>query len=67
MCLSVPGEVVELGEKIVLRYPGGKRIVNLSLIDLAVGDFVIVSGGIVVNKVDKERALKFLEVIDVGR
>lgn len=65
MCLAIPGKVVEIGEeRIVLEYPGETRVVELSLIDLEVGDFCIVSGGVVVSKVSKEKALGFLEVLD---
>ncbi len=68
MCLSVPGKVVEIGERnIILEYPGEKREVEVSMVDLVVGDYCIVAGGVVVSKVDRERAVKFLEVLDVGR
>ncbi len=65
MCLSVPGEVIELKEEgVVLEYPGEVREIEVSLVDLVVGDFCIVSGGVVVSKVERERAKKFLEMID---
>ena len=65
MCLSVPGKVVGVSEgEIVLDYSGEKRRVSLSLVDLVVGDYCLVSGGVVVSKVEKERAVKFLEMID---
>ena len=65
MCLSVPGKVVENSEgRIVLEYPGEERVVEVSLVDLEVGDFCIVAGGVVVSKVDERKALGFLEVLD---
>jgi len=65
MCLSVPGKVVEVREdEIVLEYPGEVRRVEVSLVDLEVGDFCIVAGGIVVDRIEKKRAEKFLEVLN---
>ena len=64
MCLSVPGKVVETGKEIVLEYSGEKRNIEISLVDLKVGDYVIVTGGVVVSKVDKEKAKGFLEVLN---
>lgn len=65
MCLAIPGKVVEIEEgRIVLEYPGEVREVEMSLVDLVVGDYVIVSGGVIVTKVGEERARKFLEVAD---
>lgn len=66
MCLSVPGKVVEIGEKIVVDYSSERREVDMSLVDLEVGDYVIVSGGVVVSKVEEEKAEKFLEMVDEG-
>jgi hydrogenase expression/formation protein HypC len=65
MCLSIPGKVVEIEEnKFVIDYETERRIVNLSVIeDLKLGDYVIVSNKIIVNKVPKEEALKYLEMI----
>ncbi|MDH3353131.1 MAG: HypC/HybG/HupF family hydrogenase formation chaperone [Nanoarchaeota archaeon] len=64
MCLSVPGKVIEIGERFVLEYPGEERSVEISLVDLIVGDYVIVSGGVIISKVDEEKAVKFLEILD---
>lgn len=65
MCLSIPGKVIEMGGGgIVLEYPGEFREVEISLVDLEIGDYCLVSGGVIVSKVDKKKALGFLEVLD---
>lgn len=65
MCLSIPGKVLRIDEdEIIIEYPGEERKVNICLLDLKVGDYVIVSGGVVVSKISKERAIKFLEMLD---
>ncbi len=66
MCLSIPGKVIEIGEnKYVVDYGKEKRIVNISLVDLNIGDYVIISNKIIVSKVDKEKAEKFFELVDI--
>jgi hydrogenase maturation factor len=64
MCLNIPGKVIKIGKKITLKYPEEERAVDVSLIDLAIGDFVIVSGGVIVSKVEKKKAVKFLKIIN---
>ncbi len=64
MCLSIPAKVVKIGKEIVLEYPEEIRRVEISLIDLAIGDYVIVSGGVVVSKVEKSKAKDFLEILN---
>jgi hydrogenase assembly chaperone HypC/HupF len=66
MCLTIPGKIVEIGENhFVVDYVSEKRVVEINLIDgLKVGDFVIVSNKIIVAKVGREKASKFLEMIN---
>ena len=65
MCLNVPRKVIEIGEDgVVLDYSGESRKVEICLVDLEVGDYCLVSGGVVVSKVEEERAVKFLEALD---
>lgn len=66
MCLSMPGKVIEIGKEIILEYPEEVRKVEVSLVDLEIGDFCIVAGGVIVSKVNEEKALGFLEVLDGG-
>jgi hydrogenase expression/formation protein HypC len=64
MCLNIPGKVIEVGEnRFVIDYGGEKRTVNISLVDLNVGDWVLVSNKIIMTKVEEEKAKKFLEMI----
>ena len=64
MCLSIPGKVVEIGQgKFVLDYGSEKREVNMSLVDVVVGDYVIVNNKMIVTKISRENAEKFLEII----
>ena len=66
MCLSIPGKIIEIGEnRFVVDYGSEKREVNLSLVDVKLGDYVIVSNKIIITIVPKERAEKFFELLDL--
>ncbi len=66
MCLAIPGKVVEINkDKFVIDYITEKRVVEISVIeDLKVGDYVIVSNKIIINKVPNKEAEKYLEMIN---
>ncbi len=63
MCLAVPGKVVEIKEKIgVVDFSGIKREVRLDLVDVKIGDYVIVHTGFAIEKMDEKDALESLEI-----
>ncbi len=66
MCLSIPGKVISIdGDKAIIDYSGEKREASLALKkDISVGDFVIVSAKMVMEKVPEDEALKTLEMWD---
>jgi hydrogenase expression/formation protein HypC len=68
MCFAIPGKVVEIDFEgnCLVDYSGEKRDVKLLMEGIEVGDYVIVQNKIVVSKIDKEKALKFLELQNVG-
>jgi hydrogenase assembly chaperone HypC/HupF len=64
MCLSIPGKVTEIrSNKIKIDYGSEERVVEQSVVDVKEGDYVIVNNKIIVSRVDKEKAEKFLEII----
>ena len=68
MCLNIPGKVIEASKnRFVIDYGSEKRVVNINLVnDLRIGDYVLVSNKIIITKVDEDKALKFLEIINKG-
>ncbi len=73
MCLAIPARVVsvvgdmaqvDFGEKVL-------REVNVTLVDAAVGDYVLVHAGYAIQKMDQKEALETLslwnEVLDAGK
>ncbi len=64
MCLSIPGKVLSIEkDKIIVDYGSEKRESNFSLVDVVVGDYVIVSNKFIVAKLNKDEAEGFLEII----
>jgi hydrogenase expression/formation protein HypC len=62
MCLAIPGKIVEVGENyFVVDYESEKREVNFSMVEVAVGDYVIVKAGVIIAKVNKETAEGFIQ------
>ena len=67
MCLAIPGKIVELeGERVVVDYGSDKREARIVAGDFCLGDYVIVSAGIVSEKVDEEQVKGWLEMLDAG-
>ncbi len=62
MCLAIPGKVIEIKEnEIIIDYGAERRKASLSLEEIAVGDYVIIKGGVIIAKVNKEAAEGLLE------
>jgi len=64
MCLAVPGRVVCIkGGNCMVDVLGALREASLELLDgVNVGDYVLVHAGCAIQKLDKEEALKTLEL-----
>jgi hydrogenase expression/formation protein HypC len=65
MCLAIPGKIVEVGENyFVVDYESEKREVNFSMVEVAVGDYVIVNNKIIIAKVSEKRAREFINKVN---
>ena len=60
MCLAIPGKVVEIESNkdhaIVDYGEGTKRKVNISLVNVKVGDYVLVHAGFAIEVLNKKEA-----------
>ncbi|MCG2717466.1 MAG: HypC/HybG/HupF family hydrogenase formation chaperone [Nanoarchaeota archaeon] len=62
MCIAMPGKVVKVtDDKAVIDYGDFQKEAH-NLINAKIGDYIIVQMGKVVQKVDKEDALKSIKV-----
>lgn len=64
MCLAVPGKIVSIDETSVadVDFGGVNRPVNVSLVDVGIGDYVIVHAGYAIQVLSEEDALKTLDI-----
>lgn len=64
MCLAVPGKVLSKdGAHAKVDFGGGViREVNISLVDVEVGQYVIVHAGFAIQVMDEEEAKETLEL-----
>jgi hydrogenase expression/formation protein HypC len=64
MCLAIPAEVKEIrGENAKVDFGGGVlREVNISLVDVQVGDYVLVHVGYAIQVIDRKAAQETLQL-----
>jgi hydrogenase assembly chaperone HypC/HupF len=63
MCLSIPGKVIEInGNNVVVRYKTEKRHAK-TILNVKVGDYVIINGGLVIEIVPEKDALDSLKAV----
>lgn len=63
MCLAVPGKVIEVaGATAKVDFGGTSREVNVSLVEVAAGDYVAVHAGFAIEKIDRDAALESIRL-----
>jgi hydrogenase expression/formation protein HypC len=64
MCIAIPAEVIEIKENNVgvVDYGDLRQEVQLDLVDVKVGDFVLVHVGFAIQKLSREEALETREI-----
>ena len=66
MCLAIPGRIIEIskdGEHATVDYGDGtKREVNVSLVDVKKGDYVLVHAGFAIEVLDEKEAMETLDL-----
>ncbi len=67
MCLAIPGKIEKIeNNTAIVDYGIEKRKANNSLLDVNVGDYVIVNAGFIIEKIPKEEAKQALDMIKNG-
>ncbi|MHA1917170.1 MAG: HypC/HybG/HupF family hydrogenase formation chaperone [Candidatus Ranarchaeia archaeon] len=63
MCLGIPGRVLEINaDKAVIDFGSGtSREVNIALVEVNKGDYVIVHAGFAIEVMDEESAKETIE------
>ena len=66
MCLAIPGKIIRIKRKDDLATvdygDGTKRIINISLVNVKIGDYVLVHAGFAIEKIDEIEAQKTLDI-----
>ncbi|MDY6864812.1 MAG: HypC/HybG/HupF family hydrogenase formation chaperone [Halobacteriota archaeon] len=63
MCLAVPAKVLEIsGDEAKVDFGGVTRTVNISLVDVKVGEYVIVHAGFAIEMMNEEQAKESLKI-----
>ncbi|PNX49033.1 MAG: hydrogenase assembly protein HypC [Thermoplasmata archaeon M11B2D] len=64
MCLAIPGKIIELDNKTqsaTVDYGSGtKRKANVSLVEVKIGDYVLVHAGFAIQVLDEKEAKETL-------
>ena len=64
MCLAIPGKIVEIGKKkqsATVDYGSGtKRKANISLVEVKIGDYILVHAGFAIQVLDEKEAQETL-------
>jgi hydrogenase expression/formation protein HypC len=66
MCLAVPGKIIQIDDETqnaTIDYGDNvTRTVNVSLVDVKPGDYVLVHAGFAIQKIDPKEAEETLEI-----
>jgi len=61
MCFAIPGKIIEVeGDYVVVNYGEDKREAR-TIIDVKIGDYVIISNKIVVKKIPEKEAVEAIK------
>ena len=68
MCLTIPKKVVEInGNSVVVETHSGDRQTLKTLVELAIGDFVLSQQNVIVEKIDSQYAEEIFNIIKQGK
>jgi hydrogenase expression/formation protein HypC len=65
MCLAFPGKIIEINDGMA-KVDYGREVREAGILsdEFKIGDYVIVQNKVVVEKIEKEKAESFLELIN---
>ena len=64
MCLAIPGKIIKIsGPLATVDFQGVRKEVNVSLVDVKIGEYVMVHAGFAIEKMEKEHADEMKEYL----
>ncbi len=66
MCLAAPAKIIKIIDKdnALVDIRGVEQKTNISLVDINIGDWVLIHAGIAINTIDEALAADALKIID---
>lgn len=65
MCLTIPAKVVSIkNNQAIVDFANKKQEIDTQLVKVKVGDYVMVSNGFAIKKVDKKEAEEILKILN---
>lgn len=70
MCYAIPAKIIKIeGDTAVADYGGIKKKINISLLDVSLGDYVLVHAGFAIERISQKSAedilQKYLQLVDI--
>lgn len=64
MCLAIPGKIIKLdGQRATVDFMGVEKEVNVSLVDVKIGDHVMIHAGFAIEKMEDDYANEMNEYL----
>jgi len=55
MCLAIPGKIIKIKNQLAeVDFHGVKKEINISIVDVKIGEYVMVHAGFAIEKMDNE-------------
>lgn len=55
VCLAIPGKILKIKNQLAeVDFQGVKKEINISIVDVRVGDYVMVHAGFAIEKMEKD-------------
>ena len=55
MCLAIPGKIIKINSQLaIVEFRGVQKEINISIVDVKVGDYMMVHAGFAIEKMENE-------------
>jgi hydrogenase expression/formation protein HypC len=64
MCLAIPGKIISIKNQLAtVDFNGVKKEVNISLVNVKIGEYVMVHAGFAIEKMEKEQIVEMSKIL----
>jgi len=67
MCLTIPAKVIskKANNKVIIDFNNRKEEADARLVDVRVGDYVLVSNGYIIQKIEAKEAERIFKILKI--